>query len=82
MNHSTVSGCGEIEHSENSRKSGQKKQTEKKLHSCPIACVGATIGRPSTYRSNAFSGKAFLQGKRARASDARPYKRFSTVWEK
>ena len=31
-------------------------QTVKKLHSCPIACVGATIGRPSTYRSNAFSG--------------------------
>ena len=56
MNHSTVSGCGEIEHSENSRKSGQQKQTVKKLHSCPIACVGATIGRPSTYRSNAFSG--------------------------
>lgn len=25
MNHSTVSGCGEIEHSENSRKSGQQK---------------------------------------------------------
>ena len=56
MNHSTVSGCGEIEHSENSRKSGQQKQTVKKLHSCPITCVGATIGRPSTYRSNAFSG--------------------------
>ncbi len=56
MNHSTVSGCGEIEHSENSRKSGQQKQTVKKLHSCLIACVGATIGRPSTYRSNAFSG--------------------------
>ena len=31
-------------------------QTVKKLHSFPIACVGATIGRPSTYRSNAFSG--------------------------
>ena len=31
-------------------------QTVKKLHSCPIVCVGATIGRPPTYRSNAFSG--------------------------
>ena len=28
----------------------------KKLHSCLIAYVGATIGRPPTYRSNAFSG--------------------------
>ena len=37
------------------------------------------MGRPSTYRSNAFSGKVFLQGKRAWASNARPYKRFSTV---
>ena len=61
---------------------GKITQTVKKLHSCLLAYVGATIGRPSTYRSNAFSGKAFLQGKRARASDARPYKRFSTVWEK
>ena len=79
MNHSTVSGCGEIEHSENSRKSGQQKQTVKKLHSCPIACVGATIGRPSTYRSNAFSGTVCLQGKQVRASNARPYKSFSTA---
>ena len=31
-------------------------QTVKKLHSCLIAYVGATIGRPPTYRSNAFSG--------------------------
>ncbi len=44
-----------------------------------IACVGATIGRPPTYRSNAFSGMVFLQGKLARASNARPYKRFLTV---
>lgn len=34
------------------------------------------MGRPSTYRSNAFSGKVFLQGKRTRASNARPYKSF------
>ena len=54
-------------------------QTVKKLHFCLIACVGATIGRPSTYRSNAFSGIVFLQGKRVRASNARPYKSFSTV---
>ena len=26
----------------------------------PVACVGATIGRPSTYRRNAFSGTVFL----------------------
>ena len=50
----------------------------KKLHSRLIACVGATIGRPPTCRSNAFSGTVFLQGKRARASNARPYKSFST----
>ena len=31
-------------------------QTVKKLHSCLFACVGATIGRPSACRSNAFSG--------------------------
>ncbi len=31
-------------------------QTVKKLHSCLFACVGATIGRLSTCRSNAFSG--------------------------
>ena len=45
----------------------------------PVACVGATIGRPPTYRRNAFSGTVVLQGKRARASNARPYKSFSTV---
>ena len=55
-------------------------QTVKKLHFCLIACVGATIGRPPTYRSNAFFGLVCLQGKRARASNARPYKSFSTVW--
>ena len=54
-------------------------QAVKKLHPCLIACVGATIGRPPTYRRNAFSGTVFLQGKRARASNARPYKRFSAV---
>ena len=54
-------------------------QTVKKLHFGFIACVGATIGRPSTYRGNTFSGTVFLQGKRARASNARPYKSFSTV---
>ena len=35
--------------------------------------VGATIGRPPAWRSNALSGMAFLQGIRARASNARPY---------
>jgi hypothetical protein len=54
-------------------------QTVKKLHSCLIAYVGATIGRPPTYRSNAFFRVVCLQGKRARASNARPYKSFSTV---
>ena len=38
-----------------------------------MGCVGATIGRPPTWRSIAFSGVVFLQGKRARASNARPY---------
>ena len=36
-------------------------QTVKKLHSCLIAYVGATIGRPPTYRSNAFSGTVFCK---------------------
>lgn len=54
-------------------------QTVKKLHFCLIACVEATIGRLSTYRGNTFSGTVFLQGKRARASNARPYKSFLTV---
>ena len=36
-------------------------QTVNKLHSCLIACVGATIGRPPTYRSNAFSGTVFCK---------------------
>ena len=37
-----------------------------------MAYVGATIGRPPTYRSNAFFRVVCLQGKRARASNARP----------
>ena len=49
-----------------------------KLHPCLITCVGATMGRPSAYRRNAISGTVFLQGKRARASNARPYKSVST----
>ena len=43
-----------------------------------IENVGATIGRPPAWRSNALSGMAFLQGIRARASNARPYRSFST----
>ena len=39
----------------------------------PVACVGVTLGRPPTWRSNAFPGTVFLQNKRARASNARPY---------
>ena len=42
----------------------------------PIESVGAPIGRPPTWRSNAFSGKGFFTDKRARASNARPYKSF------
>ena len=45
----------------------------------PIEGVGATIGRPPTWRSNAFSGKAFFADKRAGASNARPYKSFMTA---
>ena len=52
--------------------------TVEKLHPCLIACVGATMGRPLAYRRNAISGTVFIQGKRARASNARPYKRVST----
>ena len=36
-------------------------QTVNKLHSCLIACVGATIGRPPTCRSNAFSETVFCK---------------------
>ena len=36
-------------------------QRVKKSHSCPIECVGATIGRPPTWRSNAFSGDVISQ---------------------
>ena len=36
------------------------------------------VARPLA-AANAFSGTVFLQGKRARASNARPYKRFSAV---
>ena len=53
-------------------------RTFEKLHPCLIACVGATIGRPSAYRRNAIFGTVFIQGKRARASNARPYKSVST----
>ena len=53
-------------------------RTVEKLHPCLIACVGATMGRPSGYRRNAISGTVFIQGKRARASNARPYKSVST----
>ena len=50
-----------------------------KTHSWSIKYVGATIGRPPTWRSNAFSGYVFFTGKRARESNARPYKSFLTV---
>ena len=53
-------------------------RTVEKLHPCLIACVGATMGRPSAYRRNAISGTVFIQGKRARASNARSYKSIST----
>ena len=53
-------------------------RTVEKLHPCLIACVGATMGRPSVYRRNAISGTVFIHGKRARASNARPYKSIST----
>ena len=33
---------------------GKITQTVKKLHSCLLAYVGATMGRPLTYRNNAF----------------------------
>ena len=54
-------------------------QRVKKHRLCYIENVGATIGRPPAWRSNALSGMAFLQGIRARASNARPYRSFSTV---
>ena len=53
-------------------------QRVKKHRLCYIENVGATIGRPPAWRSNALSGMAFLQGIRARASNARPYRSFST----
>ena len=53
-------------------------RTVEKLHPCLIACVGATMGRPSAYRRNAISGTVFIHGKQARASNARPYKSVST----
>ena len=53
-------------------------RTVEKLHPCLIACVGATMGCPSAYRRNAISGTVFIHGKRARASNARPYKSVST----
>ena len=55
-------------------------QFVEKPHSLSIERVGATIGRPPTWRCIAFSGAAFLQDKRARASNARPYKSLSTVF--
>ena len=54
-------------------------QRVKKHRLCYIENVGATIGRLPAWRSNALSGMAFLQGIRARASNARPYRSFSTV---
>ena len=54
-------------------------QRVKKHRLCYIENVGATIGRPPAWRSNALSGMAFLHGIRARASNARPYRSFSTV---
>ena len=57
-------------------------QRVKKHRLCYIENVGATIGRPPAWRSNALSGMAFLQGIRARASNARPYRSFSTVCPK
>ena len=53
-------------------------QRVKKHRLCYIENVGATIGRLPAWRSNALSGMAFLQGIRARASNARPYRSFLT----
>ena len=63
------------------RRAGRARpQCVKKHRLCYIENVGATMGRPPAWRSNALSGMAFLQGIRARASNARPYRSFSTVW--
>ena len=45
----------------------------------PNEGVGATIGRPPTWRNHALSGKAFFADKRVGASNARPYKSFLTA---
>ena len=45
----------------------------------PNEGVGATIGRPPTWRNHALSGKAFFADKRAGASNARPYRSFLTA---
>ena len=45
----------------------------------PNEGVGATIGRPPTWRNHALFGKAFFADKRVGASNARPYRSFLTA---
>ena len=71
--------CGGVRRRKHFGRDKSRPLTVKKMYFCLVACVGATIGRPPAYRRNAFSGMVFLQGKRARASNARPYKSVSTV---
>ena len=55
------------------RGSNARPQCVKKRQFCYVENVGANSVRPPTWRSNAFSGVVSLQGKRTRASNARPY---------
>ena len=54
----------------------QKQQRVKKSQPEPIECVGATIGRPLNWAQQRVFRENFFKDKRARASNARPYKSY------
>ena len=48
--------CGGVRRRKHFGRDKSRPLTVKKMYFCLVACVGATIGRPPAYRSNAFSG--------------------------
>ena len=84
MNHSTVSGCGEIEHSENSRKSGQQKKSnrpeavgdlyrthfENRSSPLPVLCDTAKKKAAATSLPQLFGGSWWIRKPRSKKQSA------------
>ena len=55
-------------------------QTVKKIAFLPFCVCRGDHWSPVSLPQQRIFRESFLQGKRARASNARPYKRFSAAW--